>query len=378
MIIAIATTANNQDENGKVIVGEAKDDPLYAGNRILAVKTGILPTTEANPLKDDQLLVVHDARKTLLYLFKKPVWRRWFDEGGYNMIWDVQLAEFMLSGQRDYEITVAGLAEKYGIASPDDTLEIYHKANVLPTDQAARLHVATHYRVISDVFEQQRSLIRSNGMSSLLRTQMRAIAASTLMAYNGMKFDIDLAKKERDEATVRCKEIEEILLTRMHAAMPDYPFEEMSLTKDALVRAYLFGGTVKYKGDVVKRDEEGEIVYYKTGLKAGQKKTRKESILIPVNGIRNSPVSLSDKGNVEVNKHVLAKLTTDEPDDFCTLLLEWRELHTSISTFYDGYAGHIHPDGCLHSTTHHCRAVTSRTSSSNPNLQNISNKEQDL
>jgi len=56
-------------------------------------------------------------------------------------------------------------------------------------------------------------------------------------------------------------------------------------------------------------------------------------------------------------------------------VLKMRELTKQISTYFDGYSNLVWSDGLIHGNLNHCQTATGRLSSSNPNLQNISNKE---
>lgn len=66
---------------------------------------------------------------------------------------------------------------------------------------------------------------------------------------------------------------------------------------------------------------------------------------------------------------VLEKLADDHP--IVKLILEYRQLAKLKSTYADGLANFIGPDGRIHSTFHQTITATGRISSTDPNLQNI-------
>ena len=94
----------------------------------------------------------------------------------------------------------------------------------------------------------------------------------------------------------------------------------------------------------------------------------------------NSPqqvgVVLFDELGLKANKKrstavdVLTALKDDHP--LVSLLLEYRKYQKIISTYIDGLIPFICPDGKIHSSFNQALTTTGRLSSTNPNLQNIS------
>lgn len=94
----------------------------------------------------------------------------------------------------------------------------------------------------------------------------------------------------------------------------------------------------------------------------------------------NSPqqvgVVLFDELGLKSNKKrstavdVLNNLVKDHP--IIPLLLEYRKYQKIISTYIDGLLPHIYDDGKVHSSFNQSLTTTGRLSSNNPNLQNIS------
>src|SRR5699024_8659918 len=66
---------------------------------------------------------------------------------------------------------------------------------------------------------------------------------------------------------------------------------------------------------------------------------------------------------------VLEKLAPENP--IVQNILEYRQLTKLKSTYADGLANYIGPDGRIHSTFHQTITATGRISSTDPNLQNI-------
>ncbi|MFA5762599.1 MAG: DNA polymerase I [Bacilli bacterium] len=71
----------------------------------------------------------------------------------------------------------------------------------------------------------------------------------------------------------------------------------------------------------------------------------------------------------------LKKLTDSHP--IVTKILEYRKYAKLLSTYIDGLVVHIHADGLLHAIFNQALTTTGRLSSSEPNLQNISIRDEE-
>ena len=91
----------------------------------------------------------------------------------------------------------------------------------------------------------------------------------------------------------------------------------------------------------------GEILFEKLGLKNGKK----------------------TKTGYSTSAEVLEKLVSAHP--IIPLILEYRQLTKLNSTYAEGLAAYIQPDGRIHGKFHQTVTVTGRISSTDPNLQNI-------
>lgn len=95
-----------------------------------------------------------------------------------------------------------------------------------------------------------------------------------------------------------------------------------------------------------------------------------------INSPQQVAIVLFDELGLKANKKrstavdVLNNLIHDHP--LVPLLLEYRKYQKIISTYVDGLLPHIHEDGKVHSAFNQALTTTGRLSSNNPNLQNIS------
>lgn len=90
----------------------------------------------------------------------------------------------------------------------------------------------------------------------------------------------------------------------------------------------------------------------------------------------------TDKGNYSIDAGVL-KVLADKGDEFCTLLLQYRDLGKVMSTYMEGedkekisgLKKFVYDDGLIHTDYNLHIAETGRLSSSNMNLQNVDKRK---
>ena len=148
-----------------------------------------------------------------------------------------------------------------------------------------------------------------------------------------------------------------------------------------------FGGYIKLKYPEPMLNELGEPLITKTGPNRGQVKTklveRKE--FIEGLGIKPKAEWKPNKyGVYPTNEAVLAVLADgkfldprNERDaraiEIAKLMLVVRAKEKMLGTYYSGFEKFIDENNLIHGSINHCSTQTGRTSSTKPNLQNISN-----
>ena len=86
-------------------------------------------------------------------------------------------------------------------------------------------------------------------------------------------------------------------------------------------------------------------------------------------------LQLGDGKNQKTSIDVLKGLVYKHP--IVGLILEYRKYAKLVSTYIDGLVPHIRPDGKIHTYFNQAQTTTGRLSSSNPNLQNISTRDEE-
>ena len=305
----------------------------------------------------------HNFSFDMLYLFRTdPELKKIIQD---SKIWDTQIAEYILSGQRTKFSSLNELAKKYGYPMKDEAVTEYFKGGLgsekVPTELL--LHYLKHdVEVTWKIARDQHALAIKQGQLVLIKSQMEALQATAEMMFNGLHID----KEALDKYTVEVvNEYVEVKLT----------LEELSvgllddINSPKQWSQYFFGG----KNKVMVKTEIGT---YKNG-NTKYKLMEKVVTLLPAVAYTPDPEKVSAKTKqVSVDDSVLNDMLdhTFDPKVKTVIkaLLKYRELSKQLSTYVQGLSKHLIGD-YIHGKLNQTATVTGRLSSTSPNLQNISN-----
>lgn len=262
-------------------------------------------------------------------------------------------------------------------------------------------------------------------MMKAIHSRMDGLLATTEMEFNGLKIDMVEAKKQLVELTARRVEA----LKELEAYIPETPDEfEFSWSSPVHKSCLIYGGTVKYrKKDTYLDNKTGELARFRTkeehylledgttqlkgegdppanvqrfkgGKKKGQPKTKQvagwgelkrkyQDFFFTFPGYVKPPPGWETK-QVDGAKKPLYKTDGDTIEilsnmgvPFCDALVEYFALDKEINTYFlsrdkqgnlTGMFVCIDPDTyIIHHSLNHVSTITSRLSSSDPNLQNV-------
>lgn len=324
------------------------------------------------------ILVAQNIAFDLLHLLKSVQgkhWREWCREG---RIWDVMLAEYLLTGQELKWASLDELSLIYGGTLKDSRMKEYWN-NGIDTEDIPSEEIVPYLEQdvlnLQIIYEQQVELAKKMGMLPLIESQMEARLATIMMEYNGMFFDRAVAHEEKKKLKVVYDRIESELkewMVEESKRQTGYVLteEEVNPNSNKQLAAILFGGDFKIKRSEVMLDEDGNEILYKSGAKKGQVKSKNVEHTVVFSGIYKATKPASKTGVYPVGDEVLKKLSGEQIDNILLL----REYAKQIGTYFDGYSSLVWEDGLIHGQLNHCQTNTGRLSSSQPNLQNISNK----
>lgn len=321
------------------------------------------------------LIVGQNISFDLLYMFK--TWPVYMEECLKNIyIWDVQQVAYLLSGQTRMYPSLDQLCVEIGHPLKDEKIKAYWAAGIDTADipSTELLEYLQHdLEATNAVFRYQYELVKDDeALMNLIRVKMDDILCSVQMEANGMHFDLEEA-----ERIIRWNEGQIAAIQTMIGmeAMSVFPEGfQFNPNSSEHVSVYLFGGKVKMEEEVAVLDADGNSVVYKTGMRAGCIKTKKQTKEHYVKGMGLKPHGLpNDKGYYSTAEDVL-KIYNHVP--FVDSLISLRSLVKDTETYYRGYSGLVWPqDGCIHASFGHCGTRTGRMNHSKPNLGNVSRNE---
>lgn len=292
----------------------------------------------------------------------------WLHKHGVNLrekrIWDCQAAHYILTNQESIFPSLDDVLAYYGLPPKLDVVKLeYWDRGITTSDipwDVLRPYAERDAQATYEVFERQweqatpaqRALILLDGSDMHVLREMEE---------NGLKYDIDLLEKHKQETNDKIREIE----TQLSAIYPNVP---INFNSNDHLSAFLYGGTI----EEVKKVHNG---FYKTGIKAGQPKLT-NSIVTHILPALYKPVrgsELKKAGYYATNEPTLRSLKGDPK--IINLILDLAKYQKLIGTYYEGLPK-INKEmnwepGILHSNFNLTQTKTGRLSSNKPNQQNM-------
>lgn len=299
----------------------------------------------------------------------------WLAKEGIDLskkrIWDVQIAEFILSNQTHRFPSLNETCKKYGIPKKLDVVATEYWDKGINTDKIpwdVLREYAAHDAYVTFLCYREQIKLMSPKQQQLCRMMCMDMHVLREMEATGMPFDEDLCHRRSKEVDDKVSEIKR----KLSAFYPTVP---INFGSGDHLSAFLYGG-------VVKEDGKEHIGFFKTGVKAGQPKYKNiviEHVLprlyAPLKGSE-----LQKEGFYATDEGTLRKLKGKK--ETVSLLLELAKLEKLNGTYYKGLVKlreEMHwSKGLLHGQFNQTTAATGRLSSNKPNLQNFASELQDI
>lgn len=386
-------------------------------------------------LSDVDVLVGFNFKYDLLYSWRDPTLQEFFRRGG--RIWCCQLAEYLLMAQREsaHMAALNDVAPKYGGTTKIDAVAELWKQGVHTQDIHEDLLL--EYLIGKDrhggdignterVYLGQVAAAQKLGMYEALKLRMDALCCTTEMEYNGIKIDVETARSQLRALMKERAEVQTRLNTQLPADLP--PEIDFKWSSQWNLSPLLYGGGIKYRrrgpilddaGNPVRKKDKalaysvrGEWVIADTppdgcdkfvsGKKRGEPKTKWievpgevkmkwhehvyvfPGIVTPDESWKTSQNSADGRPLYSCGKDNLITLETKYKVPFCKDLARAAALDKEIGTYYavkdesgvwSGMLTCVMKDHFIHHKLNHTSTVTSRLSSSDPNLQNAPRKD---
>jgi DNA polymerase I-like protein with 3'-5' exonuclease and polymerase domains len=288
-----------------------------------------------------------------------------------RQVWDVQIAEFILSHQTNRFPSLNGTCEKYGIPLKEDIVKTEYWDKGVNTDQIpwdVLSSYAEHDAKITLLCYHEQRKLMTPAQVKLCYLMCQDLQILQEMEMNGILFDEELCNSRSLEVDDKISEIKEQLASI-------YPSVPINFGSNDHLSAFLYGG-------VVKEDSKEHVGFFKTGMKVGQPKY-KNIVIEHVLPRAYEPLKGSEmqkEGIYATDEGTLRKLKGKKA--LVSLILDLSKLEKLSGTYYKGLVKLRREmnweEGILHGQFNQTTAQTGRLSSSKPNLQNFSTELQDI
>jgi DNA polymerase I-like protein with 3'-5' exonuclease and polymerase domains len=360
-----------------------KMSPHWPENKIVLcahVRTGNASSTyiETRGFSPIKLLIGHNIKFDLVHLLKDSSFTidniPFLEYVAKNnvVIWDTQVAEYILSGQTCTYPSLDDLAEKYGGKKKDEKIKEYWAAgkdtSEIPISELreyAKKDVENTRLVALAQMEKAIEL----GMVNTILASCSATPALANIEYNGLHVDTDELNNQIVETVRKQKEQLTELSLIMNSKFPSHRDLWTNPDSPAQLKLILYGG-------IYKKEEKVPDGTFKNG----KPKFKKVITNVPVPPIVHKllhPSKLST--DEETLKEIEAEYGSISPvKKLLNHLLEYRKLKKIESTYLNNLTKLRYPDGCIHGSIDQVLTPTGRFNSSKPNLQNYPSGDEDI
>lgn len=359
-----------------------KGSPFDLKNKAvcLAVKVGTDSSSclfDFNIQKPFIQITIDDA--PILIFFGAKFDLHWYIRNGFNVkhkpIWCCQLAEFLLSRQKQPYPSLEETAARWGLGHKIDVVKKEYWDYGIDTDLIPVPILSSYACQDSDLtyqiyVKQKEEFKKFPKMYALFRLLCQDLMVLVEMEQNGIPYNEELCNQRTQEIKTKIDEVKVFL----DSIYPDIP---INFNSGDQLSAFLFGG-------IIYRESKEHIGFYKTGEQKGKPKYKNkiEEILLPrlITPLKKS--ELKKEGYYKTDVQTLQKLQGRASKKFVGPLLELSKLEKLRSTYYEGLPKKAKlygwEPGILHGKFNQVVAQTGRLSSSEPNQQNWAEECLDL
>lgn len=393
--------ANPFDERNYIVSHGVK---YQNGDYIMTHLHSDIDTLPTGWLDGVDCIVGINLKFDLLYMWDDPEIKAFFKRGG--RIYDCQYARYLVTGQQHKWASMNDMSAIYGGSQKEDKIKQYWQSGVQTID-IPKEELLDYLKDDLDnteiIFKALLKESKEKKMTKTIKWHMDGLLGTTDMEYNGLKIDMVAARKNQKLLEDDLVDISE-KLKEWEPTLPEGC--EFNWGSGEHLSALIFGGIIKFVKRMPLLDDNGEQVYffktqvqpvldargepvlYKTGDKAGQRKTRKvkvydtdrpkyrnQTIEVEIKGVTKPKKEwhLAKDGVYKTDAKVIKELAT-KGVDFAKDLLLWKKYEKDLGTYYQkgdkGMLMMVQDDGRIHHSLNNVQTETGRLSSSKPNLQN--------
>jgi DNA polymerase-1 len=323
------------------------------GNAIRAIEAELLSATR---------VVFFNAKFDLNWLRKYGI--NYFD----IKIWDCQLVHFILTNQKSRMPSLNEVAEYYGLGSKLDKIAEYWKAGVqtteIPEDELSEYLAQDCNLTLQIYYKQLEELETKPHLKALINVSHVDTLVLADMEWNGLKYDFALSETKAESLSEQIFEIDKQL---------DYlfPIDGLNWNSNDHLSAVLYGGILKvpYREKTERVLKDGSIKY---GERDAVKEIEMPRIVQPL-----EKTECAKDGYWKTSEDILNSLKAKgTAKKVIELVLKRSVLDKELNTYSLGlpklYKEKHYTDEIIHGRLNQCVARTGRLSSSEPNMQNLS------
>ena len=291
----------------------------------------------------------------------------WLRRYGINFsnarVWDLQMANFMMTGQDKPYPSLNGVCEYHGLEQKIDVIKEEYWSNGIDTPDIPEDllcdYLTKDVELTKQVYDLQKPKV--NGLSNLLQLHFRDLIVLQEMEFNGMFYNQERSKVLGDELDEQIGKLDRRLYD-LHG------LDSFNPSSVDHLNAFLYGGVLSFRRKV----PDG---VYKTGTRKGQPKEKWETyeVTLPQRCKPIKGTELKKEGLYSVDDSTIKRLKGAK--DIRDLILTRAVLQTRLTEYYRGLdeliTEHNWKQDKLHGVLNQCVARTGRLSSSKPNLQNF-------
>ncbi len=253
------------------------------------------------------VLVMHNAKYDMLYLWNNEGFRKFLLNGG--KIFCTMTAQYFLSGQQEKFPSLRDIAvEQYGCKAREKLMESFWDRGVDTMDIPKELVLEDLRQDVLDTEQVYLGQLQraTPQMLKMLDVQMNLLLSTTEMEYNGMyvKRSILCANKAKlvSELSIKTEQLGNLIKKHYQG----YDFNQNSL--DDLSRL-LFGGILKVKVQEPALNPDGTVYVFKTGQRKGEIKLVNVEKDVIISGLGLKPIGEANKkGIYKTNEGILSEL----------------------------------------------------------------------
>ena len=333
-------------------------------------------------LKNVDVLVGHNIKFDLLYIWDFPKLKEFFLKGG--LIWDTMYAEYLIEGHSDgVRLRLDDLSLTYGGTQKDDFIKQQWKKGIdtADIDQATMVEYAMNDAINTRIiYENQIGILNISNRLPMVISHTEGLLATTEMEYNGLFVDNEVTntlnsgyiskieKAEKELAALHTPK-EVVSFNKKHMDKMVGEPAEFNWGSVAQLRALLYGGVVKYSTTV-----EGEPT------KAGKARTKRiqEEVsfegIVPKTWMQENEYTYASDGVWTVTDRIIEALgdsfETEVWAQAISILRTIKKLK-KLSVYLNNFEALQDKNKLIHPSLNHTVTRTGRLSAANPNMQNI-------